>query len=269
MSDGDVAHRSPSGTASSWPTRSQVQAPRRGAGTASQLPGSSPAPPAWLPTCCHSVQRPDALVCSVSRSCWLVAAQWASPGAQDRLFRGPRRLTSTTSTCGTTGPCAFCSRVALCCPFAESASTRTDQNAGASLPVRQREFGTYQRTVLGVTSLQDVRSPVGSAQRIGADSSARAAAWSRFLEATGGQENSRRWLETFDAFDAAETPGPSSSAAGPFIQRPFLGGHFGPGAAWRHIVLGRTRGFDEEHKRRELDEAQVANSRAGARRASS
>ena len=104
---------------------------------------------------------------------------------------------------------------------------------------------------------------------ISADSSARAAAWSRLLEVLGGQASSRRWLASFAAFDAAETLGPLSSAADPFIRWPFLGGHFGPGAGWRHIVLGGTRGFDEERKRRERDEAQVANSRAGARRASS
>ena len=40
-------------------------------------------------------------------------------GRTGRLFRGPRRRTSTTLTSGTTGPCAFYSRVALCCPFAE------------------------------------------------------------------------------------------------------------------------------------------------------
>lgn len=40
---------------------------------------------------------------------------------------------------------------------------------------------------------------------ISADSSARADAWTRLVEALGRDEASRRWLTVFAAFDAAET----------------------------------------------------------------
>ena len=60
------------------------------------------------------------------------------------LFRGPRRRTSTTSTSGTTGPCAFYSRVALCCPFAEidvnQNRSGSPSTTGAPAAARDQDF---------------------------------------------------------------------------------------------------------------------------------
>ena len=128
MSDGGVVHRFRCTTVSSWPTPWQVQASRRGLGIASQMLGYSSAQPAWLATCCRSVQRHDAAVCWVSLSCLLGAVPSASRGAQDRSFRGPRRHTSTTLTSGTTGGCVCSWRAALCCLFADIGQPTTDQH---------------------------------------------------------------------------------------------------------------------------------------------